>query len=49
VPATQKGIHTRNRGYRMMTGALFGKLWDYLGYRAANAVEYREYPGRVAG
>jgi 2-polyprenyl-6-methoxyphenol hydroxylase-like FAD-dependent oxidoreductase len=48
VPATQKGIHTRNRGYKMMGNALFGKLWDYMGSRAANAVEYREYPRRVA-
>ncbi|MDT8911816.1 FAD-dependent monooxygenase [Amycolatopsis sp. PS_44_ISF1] len=48
VPATPRAIGNRNRGYRMMTGPVSGKLLDHLGYRAANAVRYREYRDRVA-
>ncbi|MFI5611053.1 FAD-dependent monooxygenase [Amycolatopsis sp. NPDC051903] len=48
APATEKNVRSRNRMYRMLAGSVFGKIFDYMGYRAANAVQYREYPGRIA-
>ncbi|MBB4688957.1 FAD-dependent monooxygenase [Amycolatopsis jiangsuensis] len=43
VPPTERKVRSRNRTYRMLAGPLGGRLFDYMGTRAANAVKFREY------
>ena len=44
APRTAAKIRNRNRAYRMITTKLFGGLFVWMTDRAANSVEYREYP-----
>ncbi|WP_290056406.1 FAD-dependent monooxygenase [Amycolatopsis solani] len=44
APRTAAKIRSRNRAYRMISTRLFGKVFVWMTDRAANAVEYREYP-----
>ncbi|WP_410587834.1 FAD-dependent monooxygenase [Amycolatopsis sp. lyj-23] len=45
APRTAAKIRSRNRGYRMLSTRLFGSIFTWMTDRAANALEYREYPG----
>ncbi|WIX82484.1 FAD-dependent monooxygenase [Amycolatopsis carbonis] len=49
VPENEKKLRSRNRMYRMLTGPVFGKVFEYMSTRAANAMQYQEYTGKVAG
>ena len=44
APRTEAKIRSRNRAYRMITTKLFGGILLWMTDRAANALEYREYP-----
>jgi 2-polyprenyl-6-methoxyphenol hydroxylase-like FAD-dependent oxidoreductase len=44
APRTAAKIRSRNRAYRMLSTRLFGKVFTWMTDRAANALEYREYP-----
>ncbi|WP_370968230.1 FAD-dependent monooxygenase [Amycolatopsis sp. cg9] len=44
APLTVAKIRSRNRAYRMISTRLFGKVFTWMTDRAANAIEYREYP-----
>ncbi|MEU7782856.1 FAD-dependent monooxygenase [Amycolatopsis sp. NPDC049159] len=48
APLTAAKIRSRNRAYRMISTRLFGKVFTWMTDRAANAVEYREYPALTA-
>ncbi len=45
APRTAAKIRSRNRAYRMLGTRLFGGIFLWMTDRAANALEYREYPG----
>jgi 2-polyprenyl-6-methoxyphenol hydroxylase-like FAD-dependent oxidoreductase len=44
APRTTAKIRSRNRAYRMLSTRVFGKVFTWMTDRAANALEYREYP-----
>ncbi|WP_328644677.1 FAD-dependent monooxygenase [Amycolatopsis sp. NBC_00348] len=44
APRTAKKIRNRNRAYKMLSTRLFGGIFLRMTDRAANALEYREYP-----
>ncbi|QKV78480.1 FAD-dependent monooxygenase [Amycolatopsis sp. Hca4] len=44
APRTAAKIRSRNRAYRMLSTRLFGGIFTWMTDRAANALEYREYP-----
>ncbi|MGV9362266.1 FAD-dependent monooxygenase [Amycolatopsis sp. NPDC003731] len=44
APRTAAKIRSRNRAYRMLSTRLFGGIFAWMTDRAANALEYREYP-----
>ncbi|MBE8525435.1 FAD-dependent monooxygenase [Amycolatopsis sp. H6(2020)] len=44
APRTAAKIRSRNRAYRMLGTRLFGGIFLWMTDRAANALEYREYP-----
>jgi len=48
APRTAAKIRNRNRGYKMITTGLFGRFFVWMTDRAANAVDYREYPMLVS-
>jgi hypothetical protein len=48
APRTASKIRSRNRAYKMITTRLFGGIFNWMTDRAANAVEYREYPALAA-
>jgi len=48
APRTAAKIRSRNRAYRMLSTRLFGSIFLKMTDRAANALEYREYPALTA-
>ncbi|WP_410613182.1 FAD-dependent monooxygenase [Amycolatopsis sp. lyj-109] len=48
APRTAAKIRSRNRAYRMLSTRLFGGVFAWMTDRAANALEYREYPALTA-
>ncbi|MEV5716429.1 FAD-dependent monooxygenase [Amycolatopsis mediterranei] len=48
APRTAAKIRSRNRAYRMLSTRLLGGLFLKMTDRAANALEYREYPALTA-
>ncbi len=44
APRTARKIRNRNRAYKMLSTRLFGGIFLRMTDRAANALEYREYP-----
>ncbi|MGW4058560.1 FAD-dependent monooxygenase [Amycolatopsis sp. NPDC004747] len=44
APRTAAKIRSRNRAYKMISTRLFGGIFVWMTDRAANALEYREYP-----
>ncbi|MEV7092290.1 FAD-dependent monooxygenase [Amycolatopsis sp. NPDC051045] len=48
APRTAAKIRNRNRAYRMLSTRVFGGLFLKMTDRAANALEYREYPALTA-
>ncbi|WP_439383277.1 FAD-dependent monooxygenase [Amycolatopsis lexingtonensis] len=48
APPTVAKIRSRNRAYRMISTRVFGKVFTWMTDRAANAIEYREYPALTA-
>jgi 2-polyprenyl-6-methoxyphenol hydroxylase-like FAD-dependent oxidoreductase len=48
APRTAAKIRSCNRAYRMVSTRVFGRVFLWMTDRAANAVEYREYPALTA-
>ncbi|MEV6827101.1 FAD-dependent monooxygenase [Amycolatopsis sp. NPDC051102] len=48
APRTAAKIRSRNRAYRMLNTRVFGSIFLRMTDRAANALEYREYPALTA-
>jgi len=48
APRTAKKIRNRNRAYKMLSTRLFGGIFLRMTDRAANALEYREYPALIS-
>ncbi|MEQ0561789.1 FAD-dependent monooxygenase [Amycolatopsis sp. NEAU-NG30] len=48
APRTAAKIRSRNRAYRMVSTRVFGRVFLWMTDRAANALEYREYPALTA-
>ncbi|WP_103348425.1 FAD-dependent monooxygenase [Amycolatopsis sp. CA-128772] len=48
APRTAAKIRSRNRAYRMLSTRVFGSIFTWMTDRAANALEYREYPALTA-
>ncbi|ACU69860.1 monooxygenase FAD-binding [Catenulispora acidiphila DSM 44928] len=48
APINDKKIATRNKAYKMLTRKLVAGFFNWLTARAANAVEYKEYPTTAA-
>ncbi|ADJ49547.1 FAD-dependent oxidoreductase [Amycolatopsis mediterranei S699] len=48
APRTAAKIRSRNRAYRMLSTRLLGGIFLKMTDRAANALEYREYPALTA-
>ncbi|MET8848023.1 FAD-dependent monooxygenase [Amycolatopsis sp. NPDC004625] len=48
APRTAAKIRSRNRAYRMLNTRVFGSIFTWMTDRAANALEYREYPALTA-